>query len=92
MLILACQAGKDVYVEKPVFYRVGEAKAMIEPSEATSGSFRSAPSTAPRHMAEAARIVAGRQRSRVHFVRVWNFMGTGYGQPARSDAPPAARP
>src|SRR5208337_2777616 len=30
MLILACEAGKDVYLEKPVMYRVGEAKAMIE--------------------------------------------------------------
>ena len=30
MLILACEAGKDVYLEKPVMYRLGEAKAMIE--------------------------------------------------------------
>src|ERR1035441_4232442 len=30
MLILACDAGKDVYLEKPVMYRVAEAKAMIE--------------------------------------------------------------
>jgi hypothetical protein len=30
MLILACDAGKDVYLEKPVMYRVGEAKAMLD--------------------------------------------------------------
>ena len=30
MLILACEAGKDVYLEKPVMYRVAEAAAMID--------------------------------------------------------------
>src|ERR1039458_1674352 len=30
MLIMACEAGKDVYLEKPVIYRVGEAQAMID--------------------------------------------------------------
>jgi predicted dehydrogenase len=30
MMILACEAGKDVYLEKPVMYRLAEAKAMRE--------------------------------------------------------------
>jgi predicted dehydrogenase len=30
MLILACDAGKDVYLQKPVMYRVGKAKATLD--------------------------------------------------------------
>jgi len=89
MLILACQAGKDVYVEKPVFYRVGEAKAMIDAVRSNKRIVQvGTQHRAADHMAEAARIVQGGKIGEVHFVRVWNFMGTGYGSPPVPDAPP----
>jgi len=75
MLILACEAGKDVYLEKPVMYRVGEAKAMIEAVHHNQRivqigtQHRSAD-----HIAEAAKIVQGGKIGEVHFVRVWNYM------------------
>ena len=75
MLILACEAGKDVYLEKPVMYRLGEAKAMIDAVRRTKRivqigtQHRSAD-----HIAEAARIVQGGKIGEVHFVRVWNYM------------------
>src|ERR1019366_7972502 len=36
MVIMACDAGKDVYVEKPVMYRVGEARSEEHTSELQS--------------------------------------------------------
>jgi predicted dehydrogenase len=80
MLILACEAGKDCYVEKPLYYRVGEAKAMVDAVRRTKRivqvgtQHRSAD-----HIAEAARIVQSGKIGEVHFVRVWNYMGGGFG-------------
>ncbi len=91
MLVLACQAGKDVYLEKPVFYRLGEAKAMIDAVRKNKRivqvgtQHRSAD-----HMAEANRIVQSGKIGEVHFVRVWNYMGTGYGNPPIADSEPPA--
>jgi predicted dehydrogenase len=75
MLILACEAGKDVYLEKPVMYRVGEAKAMIEAVRRTKRIVQiGTQHRAADHIAEAARIVQGGKIGEVHFVRVWNYM------------------
>ena len=91
ILIMACEAGKDVYLEKPVIYRVGEAKAMIEAVAKyrrivqVGTQHRSAD-----HIAEAARMVQGGKIGEVHFVRVWNYMGGGFGgrgMPPDSDPP-----
>lgn len=80
MLILACQAGKDVYIEKPVVYRLAEAKAMIE---AVRNSKRivqvGTQHRSADHIKEAAKIVQSGKIGEVHFVRVWNFMGGGMG-------------
>jgi predicted dehydrogenase len=91
MLILACEAGKDVYLEKPVVYRVGEAKAMIEAVRKSKRivqvgtQHRSAD-----HIAEAARMVQSGKIGGVHFVRVWNYMGAGFGRGAVPDSAPPA--
>jgi predicted dehydrogenase len=76
--ILACEAGKDVYVEKPVIYRLTEGKAMREAVHRTKRivqcgtQHRSAD-----HIAEAARIVQSGKIGEVRFVRIWNFMNGG---------------
>jgi len=91
MLMLACEAGKDVYVEKPVMYRVGEAKAMIDAVRRNKRivqvgtQHRSAD-----HIAEAARMVQGGKIGEVHFVRVWNYMSVFYGSPPVPDSDPPA--
>ena len=72
--VLACQAGKDVYVEKPLAHNVREGRAIVEAARHTGRivqagtQHRSAP-----HFAEAARIVQGGELGPVRFVRVWNF-------------------
>jgi predicted dehydrogenase len=89
MLILACEAGKDVYLEKPVFYRVGEAKAMIDAVRRNKRIVQiGTQHRAADHIAEAARIVQSGKIGEVHFVRVWNYMGIGYGNPPVPDSDP----
>ncbi|HTS28497.1 MAG TPA: Gfo/Idh/MocA family oxidoreductase, partial [Bryobacteraceae bacterium] len=89
MLILACDAGKDVYCEKPVFYRLGEAKAMAAAVRRNQRivqigtQHRSAD-----HIAEAAKMIQSGKIGEVHFVRVWNYMGMAWGNPPVPDSDP----
>ncbi len=91
VMILACEAGKDVYVEKPVMYRVGEAHAMVNAVRRTKRivqvgtQHRSAD-----HIAEAARMIQCGKIGEVHFVRVWNYMGTAWGNRPVADSDPPA--
>jgi predicted dehydrogenase len=91
MLILACDAGKDVYLEKPVMYRLAEAKAMIAAVRRNKRivqvgtQHRSAD-----HIAEAAKMIQGGKIGEVHFVRVWNYMSTAWGNPPAPDSEPPA--
>jgi predicted dehydrogenase len=90
MLILACQAGKDVYLEKPVMYRLAEAKAMIEAVRHNQRivqigtQHRSAD-----HIAQAANIVRIGKIGEVNFVRVWNYMSS-MGSAVVPDSAPTA--
>ena len=90
--VLACQAGKDVYVEKPLAHSVREGRKMVEAARRynrvvqTGTQHRSAP-----HIQQAAEIVRSGRIGPVHFVRVWNYLNMspdGIGQAADS-APPA---
>jgi predicted dehydrogenase len=90
--IFACQAGKDVYVEKPLAHNVNEGKAMVVAARRhnrivqAGTQQRSAP-----HHAEIAKIVQSGALGRVTYVRVWNFINlfpNGIGT-APDSAPPA---
>ncbi len=86
--ILACQAGKDVYVEKPLGLTIREGRAMVEAARRhnrvvqTGTQHRSAP-----HYKEVEDIIQSGQIGEVHFVRVWNYSGLAI--PA---APPNSEP
>jgi predicted dehydrogenase len=89
--VLACEAGKDVYVEKPLAYSVREGRAIVEASRRykrivqAGTQHRSAP-----HFAEIARIVQGGELGDVRFVRVWNYSNMypqGIGREPDSDPP-----
>jgi len=90
MLILACEAAKDAYLEKPVMYRVGEAQAMIDAVRRNKRivqigtQHRSAD-----HIAEAAKMVQSGKIGEVHFVRVWNYMSRMGSAPVPDSEPPA---
>ncbi len=90
--ILACQAGKDVYAEKPLSHNVREGRAMVTAARRynrivqVGTQHRSAA-----HYAECANIVQSGQLGKVHFVRVWNYsnmLPNGIGREPDS-APPA---
>jgi predicted dehydrogenase len=89
--VLACQAGKDVYVEKPIAYSVAEGRAIVNAARkhkriAFSGTQqRSAP-----HFPEVAELIQGGKLGTVHFVRVWNYsnmLPNGIGHAPDSDPP-----
>jgi len=90
--VLACRAGKDVYVEKPLAHNVREGRAVVEAARKynrvvqVGTQQRSAP-----HYREIARIVHGGEIGPVHFVRIWNYMNlwpNGIGKAEDSDPPP----
>jgi predicted dehydrogenase len=72
--VLACQAGKDVYVEKPLAHNVREGRAMVAAARKynrvvqVGTQHRSAA-----HYREVARVVQGGELGKVRFVRVWNY-------------------
>jgi predicted dehydrogenase len=87
--VLGCQAGKDVYVEKPLGHNVVEGRKIVEAARRHDRivqhgtQHRSAP-----HYKEIEDIVQSGEIGDVHFVRVWNYGGAGAGQPAPdSDVP-----
>jgi len=82
--VLACQAGKDVYVEKPLGHNIREGRAMVQAARRydrvvqTGTQHRSAP-----HYKEVEKIIRGGELGRVHFVRMWNYMNqfpNGFGR------------
>lgn len=90
--ILACQAGKDVFVEKPLGHTIREGRAMVEAARRhqrvvqTGTQHRSAP-----HYREVQRIIQSGELGPVHFVRIWNYLNmtpAGIGRAQDSDAPP----
>jgi predicted dehydrogenase len=73
--ILACQAGKDVYVEKPLAHNVWEGRKVIEAAQKyrrivqVGTQSRSAP-----YAREAAEYLKSGKLGEVHLVRVFNLM------------------
>lgn len=90
--VLACQAGKHVYLEKPLAYSIREGRAIVEAAARArrivqpGTQHRSAP-----HFRQAAELVAGGALGQVRFVRVWNYSNVfprGIGQEPDSEPPP----
>jgi predicted dehydrogenase len=89
--ILACKAGKDVYVEKPLAYSIKEGRAMVDAARQNrrvvqvGTQHRSAP-----HFRQVEHIVQSGQLGPVHFVRVWNYLNMspdGLGRTPDSNPP-----
>jgi predicted dehydrogenase len=90
--VLACRAGKDAYVEKPLTHTVHEGRKLIEAARQSGRivqagtQHRSSP-----HFVECARIVQSGELGQVHLVRVWNYGNRypeGLGRAPDSDPPP----
>jgi len=88
--VLACEAGKDVYVEKPLAHNVKEGRAMVAAARRhkrivqAGTQHRSAP-----HYREVERIIQSGELGEVRFVRVWNYSNlTPNGIGSAPDSPP----
>ncbi len=72
--VRACQAGRDVYVEKPLAHNIREGRAIVEAARKhnrivqVGTQHRSA-----EHYREAQRIVQSGELGQVRLVRVWNY-------------------
>lgn len=82
--VLACQAGKDVYVEKPLAHNIREGRAMVEAAKQhhrivqTGTQQRSA-----RHFETMRELIGSGRIGNVRYVRIWNYRNTS---PARQRA------
>jgi predicted dehydrogenase len=72
--VLACEAGKDVYVEKPLAHNVKEGRAMVEAARRYNRIVQAGTQQrSATHFPEVARIVQSGELGDVRYVRVWNF-------------------
>jgi hypothetical protein len=92
--VLACQAGKDVYLEKPMGHNIREGRLVVNAARKHNRvvqvgiQHRSAP-----HYREAQEIVRSGALGPIHFVRIWNYVNMhpqGIGKVADSEPPPGA--
>ncbi len=88
--ILACQAGKDVYVEKPLAHNVREGRAMVEAARRYKRIVQAGTQhRSATHYPEVQKIIQSGALGEVRFVRVWNYTNMapdGIGR--EPDAPP----
>jgi predicted dehydrogenase len=90
--VMACQAGKDVYVEKPICVAVEEGKKMVEAARKYKqvvqvGLWQ----RSNLHFQKAVQLVQDGLIGKVSFARTWNYSNIypeGIGNPADSDPPP----
>ena len=89
--IMACQAGKDVFVEKPLSVAVEEGKAMVAAARKHQRVVQVALwQRSNAHFQQAAQIVRQGLLGKVTFVRTWNYSNgspLGIGNPPDSDPP-----
>jgi predicted dehydrogenase len=91
--VLACQAGKDVYVEKPLATTIDEGRAMVEAARRHNrvvqmgSQWRSCA-----HIIEAAEFVKSGKLGKVSMVRGWAWLDwlPSLGRPADGDPPTGA--
>ena len=90
-MVLACQAGKDVYVEKPLAKTIAEGRAMLEASRRHNrivqmgSQWRSC-----KHIIEAAAMARSGQLGNVSLVRGWAYLDWLPSIGHKPDCPPPA--
>ncbi len=92
MCIDACNAGKDVYVEKPASHYIRDGRLMVEAAKRNNRIVQvGTQQRSGTHFQRAVKYVQEGRLGRVHYVVAWNHSGgsTGAGEaPAPSGPPP----
>ena len=90
-MVMACQAGKDVFVEKPACVAVEEGKAMVAAARKYQRVVQVALwQRSNAHFQRAAQVIREGFLGKVTFVRTWNYGNSapeGIGNPPDSDPP-----
>ncbi|MDZ7374417.1 MAG: Gfo/Idh/MocA family oxidoreductase [candidate division KSB1 bacterium] len=90
--ILACQAGKDVYVEKPLALTIVEGRRMVEYARRYKRVVQvGTMQRSGKHFQQAVRLVQEGALGKITLVRCWtagNSYPQGIGNPPDSDPPP----
>src|SRR5688572_17614045 len=90
--ILACQAGKDVYVEKPVSVCLEEGRLMVEATRRYKRIVQvGTQQRSGVHFQKAVELVRNGTIGTVSFIRTWNYGNSfpeGIGNPPDGDPPP----
>jgi predicted dehydrogenase len=90
--ILACEAGKDVYVEKPLAHNIYEGRRMVEAARRHGRVVQmGTQQRSGKHFREAVRLIQEGLLGRISSVRCWNFENespVGIGNPPDSEPPP----
>jgi len=74
--ILACQAGKDVYVEKPLSISIGEGRAMVTAARKYNRIVQmGTQQRSALHFAEAVEYVRSGKLGQIRLVRAWAYQG-----------------
>jgi predicted dehydrogenase len=89
--VLACQAGKDVYVEKPISTTIEEGKRMVEAARKYGRVIQvGTQQRSGLHFQKAIQLVQDGFIGKVSFVRTWNYENQcpeGIGNPKDSEPP-----
>ena len=91
IMIAACQAGKDVYVEKPVGNSIGECRAMVAAQKRYNRVVQAGQwQRSQQHFRDAVNFVYSGQLGNIRTVKVWCYQGWMKPGPVVPDtAPPA---
>jgi predicted dehydrogenase len=91
IMIHACQAGKDVYVEKPVGNSIGECRAMVAAQQRYNKVVQAGQwQRSQQHFRDAVEYVQSGKLGNIRTVKVWCYQGWMRPQPVVPDtAPPA---
>lgn len=89
IMIHACEAGKDVYVEKPVGNSIGECRRMVAAQEryktiVQGGQWQ----RSQQHFKDAVNFVQSGQLGNIRTVKVWCYQGWMRPQPVVADSAP----
>src|SRR6185295_11287967 len=91
IMMHACAAGKDVYVEKPVGNSIGECAAMVNAQQrykrvVQSGQWQ----RSQQHFKDAIDFVHGGQLGNIRTVKVWCYLDWKQPTPKKPDSPTPA--
>ncbi|HXK95706.1 MAG TPA: Gfo/Idh/MocA family oxidoreductase, partial [bacterium] len=88
--VLACQAGKDVYVEKPLATSVAEGRAMLRGARENQRVVQMGTQwRSSEHFQEAVDIIHSSELGKIRMVRAWAYLDWvgGIGHPPDADPP-----